>query len=184
MSAPFHTLKHEHRVIEQALRALEGICLLLKTRTEVPVDDITQLIEFINFYANGFHHNKEEKYLFPALEKQGITWENGALGKIVDEHEIERTLVDELANSIAGLKESDDRAIAHFIESAQRYIKHLLGHMRHEDALLFRLAEELMENEDKIKLFEEFKQDEGETGKALIKRYESIAATLEDKWAI
>jgi hemerythrin-like domain-containing protein len=184
MSAPFHTLKHEHRVIEQALRALEGICLLLKTHTEVPVEDLRQLVEFIDFYANSFHHHKEEKYLFPALQKPGISWESGALGKIEKEHEIERALVNELAASVAALSELTAEAVERFTNSAQRYVRHLLGHMQHEDALLFRFAEELLENEDKEKLFKDFKQAEAEIGKEVIKRYENLAALLEEKWAI
>ncbi len=184
MSAPFHNLKHEHRVIEQALRALEGICLLLQTNTEVPIEDISQLVEFISRYANSFHHVKEEKYLFPALEKQGFSWEGGALGKIEREHEIERDLVRKLENSVEELQINSFIAVELFIDAAHRYIKHLLGHMNHEDALLFRLAEEMMESKDKEKLFEEFKQAEDEIGKDALKHYETLAASLEEKWAI
>src|SRR5215208_3684958 len=104
MSAPFHYLKHEHRVIEQVLRALEGICLLLQTETQVPVEDISQSVEFISRYTDGFHHGKEEQYLFPTLQKLGISWENGALGKIEHEHNIERDLLRKLENSVQGLQ--------------------------------------------------------------------------------
>ena len=52
MSAPFHVLKHEHRVIEKVLRALEGVCFRLKAQEDVPVIDILQLLDFISGFEN------------------------------------------------------------------------------------------------------------------------------------
>jgi hypothetical protein len=31
MSRPTHLLRHEHRIIEQAIRALEGMCIRMQT---------------------------------------------------------------------------------------------------------------------------------------------------------
>lgn len=184
MSAPFHNLKHEHRVIEQALRALEGIRLLLQTNTEVPVEDISQLVEFINRYAGSFHHVKEEKYLFPALQKLGIPWENGALGKIEHEHKVERDLVSKLENSVEVLRKGSQATVKLFIDAANRYSKHLLGHMQHEDAILFRLAEEMMNPDEQEVLFQDFKRAEIEFGVEALKRYEALANSLAEKWAV
>ncbi len=184
MSAPFHYLKHEHRVIEQILRALEGICLLLQTDTQVPVEDISQSVEFISRYTDGFHHGKEERYLFPALQKLGISWENGTLGKIEHEHNIERDLLRKLENSVEELQNGTRTANESFTDAAHRYTKHLLGHMQHEDAILFRLAEELMDPSEKEVLFNDFKRVENEFGVDTLKRYEALATSLEAKWAI
>lgn len=36
MSEPLHTLKQEHRVIERALHALDGLCIRLEWGDRVP----------------------------------------------------------------------------------------------------------------------------------------------------
>jgi hemerythrin-like domain-containing protein len=184
MSAPFHELKHEHRVIERGLRALEGICFRLKAKEDVSIQDILQLVDFISGFANGFHHFKEEKYLFPVLQKQGISWEGGVLEAIEHEHKIERDLVPRLLQATKGLEAQDPAAIEAFTDIAQKYLSHLLGHMRHEDALLFRLAEEMMPAADKDSLYHDFKLAEMEVGQETIRLYENLASSLEEKWAI
>jgi hemerythrin-like domain-containing protein len=184
MSAPFHVLKHEHRVIERALRALEGVCFRLKAKEEVPISDLLQLVDFISGFANGYHHFKEEKYLFPVLERQGITWEGGVLEAMEQEHKIERDLVPKLLYATKGLEEKQAAAIETFTDIAQKYIAHLIGHMRHEDATLFRLAEELMASADKDALYRDFKHAETDAGLDIIRQYEGLASALEEKWAL
>jgi hemerythrin-like domain-containing protein len=184
MSAPFHILKHEHRVIERSLRALEGICFRLKAQVDVPITDILHLLDFISGFANGYHHFKEERYLFPVLQHQGITWEGGVLEAIEEEHRIERELVPKLLFATKGLEEKEAAAIETFTETAQKYVKHLIGHMRHEDATLFRLAEELLAAADKDALYHDFKHAETDVGLNIIREYESLASKLEEKWAL
>ncbi|MBI3652214.1 MAG: hemerythrin domain-containing protein [Acidobacteria bacterium] len=184
MSAPFYVLKHEHRVIERALRALEGICFHLRAGQEVPLTDILFLLDFISGFANGYHHFKEEKYLFPALQRQGIIWEGGVLEAIEQEHKIERDLVPRLLTATKGLEEHEAAAIARFTAVASTYISHMLGHMRHEDATLFRLAEEMIPSAEQHKIYDEFKHAEHEVGLDTIRLYEDLASRLEEKWAI
>ena len=184
MSAPFHMLKHEHRIIEQVLRALEGVCFRLKAQESVPTADIVQLVDFISVFADGYHHAKEEMYLFPALLKQGFTGEEGALGAISHEHQTERDLVQKLLGSINGLEAGNAAAIGTFTEAASRYVSHMLGHMRHEDATLFRLAEEMMDTKEKASLYSDFKHAEDEMGIESVREYEDLASSLEERWAI
>ena len=184
MSAPFYILKHEHRIIEQVLRALEGVCFRLRVQEDVPVTDIVQLVDFISVFADGYHHAKEEMYLFPALLKQGFTGEEGVLGAISHEHKTERDLVQKLLQSIKDLQEEKPDSVRIFTETASRYISHLLGHLRHEDATIFRLAEELMPAEEKDALYKDFKRAEDEVGIESVREYEDLAESLERKWAI
>lgn len=184
MSAPFYILKHEHRVIERALRALEGVCFRLKAGEAVPAVDLLKLLDFISDFAHGFHHFKEEQYLFPLLRQQGLTGEGGALEAISHEHKIECELVDKLLGVIKGIEEQQPTAIEEFTDIASKYVGHLIGHMRHEDATLFRLAEELMEQADKDTLYQDFKHAEKEIGADVVREYEDLASSLEEKWAI
>jgi hemerythrin-like domain-containing protein len=184
MSAAFHILKHEHRVIEKVLRALEGICFRLKTQEAVPMADILHLLDFISGFANGYHHFKEEKYLFPVLQRQGIVWQGGVLEAIEQEHKIERDLVPKLLFATKGLEDKEAGAIETFTAVAKAYVTHMIGHMGHEDATLFRLAEEMLETPDKDLLYRDFKHAETDAGLDIIRQYEDLAVKLEEKWAV
>jgi len=184
MSYPIHTLKHEHRVIEQGLRALNGICLRFSSGEQIPAEALAQLLDFIRTFADRFHHGKEETYFFPVLEQQGVVRENGPLHIIESEHEIERELLAELDHQIrayqAGIPDSRWR----FVETAQQFIELLTGHIQREDQILFRIAEEMLDQTDIAALSAAFKQAEVEIGAGFLERCERAAAELEKAWAV
>ena len=151
MSRPTHLLRHEHRVIEQAMRALEGMCVRMRAGGGVPNEAMVELLDFIEGFADGFHHAKEEAYLFPALEQLGIRNEGGPLAYLRNEHEIERRLLGEVASAIEASRH-DPAAAAQFVSAALQFKDHLIRHMQHEDATLFRLAEEMLDDQSKASL--------------------------------
>ncbi|MFN0084041.1 MAG: hemerythrin domain-containing protein [Blastocatellia bacterium] len=179
MARPTHILRHEHRVIEQGLRALDGICLKFKTGERVPAGTLSLLLDFIRNFAIQFHHAREEELLFPALLRVGVREEGGALGFLRDEHLLERQLVAELELVIDEYGNGDDHAADRFIQAATAFRDHLANHMQQEDAMLFSLAEELLDEPAKLELLRAFNRDE--EGHA---RYEEIAAALEREWAV
>src|SRR5262245_33131597 len=135
MSRPTHLLKHQHRVIEQAMRALEGICFRMLTGEYVPEEELSKLLSFIRGYAEDFHHAKEEEHLFPALRKAGIKDENGPLTFLRQEHKTERKLLSELGLAVAEYQR-DPRTGGKFVAAAQQFKDHLIEHMQQEDAIL------------------------------------------------
>jgi hemerythrin-like domain-containing protein len=182
MSRPTHLLKHEHRVIEQAMRALDGMCIRMKAGVSVSYEDLTKLLDFIHNFADCFHHKKEETLLFPALERLGLREESGSLAFLRDEHEAERRMLDELKwaiedyrhNPVAGEK---------FITVALEFKDHLIGHMQQEDAVLFDLAEEMLDGPAKDSLTHIF-AEENAVAREMIERYERIAGELENAWTV
>ena len=184
MSRPTHILKHEHRVIERALRALDGMCMHLKSRGSVPPEALYQILDFIQNFADRFHHAREETYLFPALSQNGIQKEGGALGFLTNEHEIERMLMAELELAIGEYRHGDSEAVDRFVEVANLYREHLVGHMREEDAILFRLAEEVLDEAVKASLTKSFVQEEAQASDGMVAKYERLAQELEKNWAV
>lgn len=184
MSHPLHSLKHEHRVIERALRALEGMCARIASGGEVPAEALSRLVDFISAFADGFHHRKEEEFLFPALQRQGITGDSGPLGLMHHQHEVERTLMSELRQAIESIRDGSEVAGQLFVEGARRYTDLLTGHIELEDSVLFRLADEVLEEEDKKFILEAFRQAADELGADAIERYEKTASDLEQAWAL
>jgi hemerythrin-like domain-containing protein len=184
MSRPTHILRHEHRVIEQALRALDGMCLNLKTGGDVPPEALYQILDFIQNFADRFHHTREATYLFPALGQNGFQKEGGALRFLTEEHEIERMLTAELEHAIGEYSHGDSSAVDRFVEAANLYRDHLVGHMHEEDAILFRLAEEVLDEGVKASLVQAFAQEESQGCDEMVARYERLAQELEKNWAI
>ena len=99
MSTPIEILRREHRVIERALRTLDGICIKLQRGIEVPPETLSRLIDFIQTYADGFHHGKEEAHLFPALERNEVPCDGGIIGMMLEEHEAGRAFIAELKDA-------------------------------------------------------------------------------------
>ena len=74
------------------MRALETMCLKLRTGDNVPVESLTQTLDFIRNYADRFHHTREEEYLFPLLEQTDLA-EGSAMAFLREEHQLERELL-------------------------------------------------------------------------------------------
>lgn len=184
MCRPTHILRHEHRVIEQGLRALDGICLNLKTGGNVPLETLYQMLDFIRNFADRFHHSKEETYLFPALSQNVFRKDSDALRFLMEEHQIERTLIAELELAIGEYRRGESAAIDRIIETANQYCDHLVSHIREEEAILFQLAEEMLDKTVKTSLIKSFTQEEGRTNSGMAARYEHLADELEKNWAV
>lgn len=184
MSRPTHTLKHEHRIIEQALHALEGICTRLNLGEQVPIEALIDTLDFVQIYADRFHHEKEELHLFPAMQKTGMQVEGGPLGFLKQEHQTERQLLIELGVAITDYRQGKEEAKRKISEIARNYSQHLLSHMRREDAILFMLAEEMLDEPAKVSLNYAFAKAENGLGEKSVAHYEQIAANLEKAWSV
>jgi hemerythrin-like domain-containing protein len=183
MSTPIETLRREHRVIEGALRTLDGICVKLQRGIEVPPEALVQLIDFIRTYADGFHHGKEEAHLFPALAKNGVPREGGPIAMMLEEHEAGRAFIAELIGASQGLKAGDPRTVRRFVLGAWRYMELLTMHIHKEENVLFVIADEVLDDEALASLSEAFEMEDVKLGSGLHAKYERIAAALERAWA-
>ena len=184
MSKPFHILKHEHRIIERALRALDGVSARLVAEGPVPIGAVLEILEFITTFADRYHHAKEEKYLFPALERRGIARHGGPLGVMEYEHQVERELLAELRQSVEQYQEGNAQARERFVEAAGAFLRLLVGHIEKEDSILFRIGDEVLEDSDKAELAESFKQVETALGGRTVEDFERMASELENQWAV
>jgi hemerythrin-like domain-containing protein len=181
---PTHILRHEHRVIEQALRALHGMALKLKLGEPVPVKALAQALDFIRNFADGFHHVREEAHLFPALEAYGLGEAGGALGFLHAEHLRERELLAELELALEEYQQGDAPVAERIVAALEQYANHLLAHIQKEDTLLFRFAEDLLEEEDKTALIQHLSPQANPLQAAIVQKYEQLATHLEQAWAV
>jgi hemerythrin-like domain-containing protein len=168
-------LSDEHRVIERVLAVLEKL-----TRRPVAqsLDTWQKALEFICGFADGCHHLKEEKALFPALEDHGVPIEGGPLGMMLMEHEEGRVYVKSMLAALTDTQtESAQRTL---IDNASAYIRLLKSHIEKEDEVLFRMADDVLPPEEQKQLLRAFEEHEAqEVGAGVHEKYLKIVEELE-----
>ena len=162
-------LKHEHRIIEKVLAALQGF-------TESPgkarLENWGKAVDFIRNFADRCHHLKEEKIFFPALEKKGIARDGGPIGMMLTEHEEGRSYVRAITEALTDEGEGEELPKADLVENARAYLSLLHEHIRKEDEILFNMADEVLSSEEQKKLLREFEEHEAkEIGTGIHEKY-------------
>ena len=170
-------LKQDHRVIEKVLAVVER---LAQNPREASLEDWKKALDFIRGFADKCHHLKEEKILFPALEKHGIAREGGPIGMMLVEHEEARAYVREMVEALAhGAEDSEVRRTI-LAQNARAYLHLLREHIRKEDEILFQMADEALSPEEQKELAQEFEKHEAEEiGAGVHEKYLKIAEELE-----
>src|SRR5262249_53590893 len=130
MTDPLKILKHEHRMIERVLRALDGLCARLESGERVPADALIQPIDFIRTFADGCHHKKEETHLFPALQQRGLPRQRGPIAVMLNEHEIGRVMIADLTGAAEGYRHGEVEAPRVFADVGREYIRLLTEHIK------------------------------------------------------
>lgn len=133
-----------------------------------------ELVEFLKIYADQYHHDKEESLLFKVLEDNGVQNEGGAVGVMLEEHAQGRM---HLLQMTFGLIAAD---IDSFNEAAGRYSALLKTHINKENMILFKLADQTLDDEQQTALYAAFTAHEN---KVLSKDAHARLLADIDKWA-
>jgi hemerythrin-like domain-containing protein len=110
--------------------------------------------------------------------------ETGPLNFLKQEHITERKLLIDLGAAITAYQHHGESAKAHIVELARNFSRHLISHMRREDAILFTLAEEVLDEPAKAAVHQAFIEAEVGFGKDSVAHYEQLASELEKSWSI
>ncbi|MGB9806794.1 MAG: hemerythrin domain-containing protein [Thermoproteota archaeon] len=164
-------LEEEHRIIEKGIRYLDFAAEAIREKKGVNKEKFSKALDFFSTFADKCYHLKEEKVLFPVLELRGIPKEEGPIGVMLLEHEKGRELVKEMKK--ASSEEKGDIIENEQVAAlASNYAEHLRAHIWKEENVLFKLANEVIsEEEDKkiVQLFEEY--EEKEIGRGVHEHY-------------
>jgi hemerythrin-like domain-containing protein len=174
---PTEILSDEHRVIERVLNALHRL-------TAVPVNPSLEqwrkALEFLRNFADQCHHFKEEKILFPALEEHGIPREGGPIGMMLAEHEEGRAHVRSMIDAVEQVAKGNGAASTTLLDHARAYVTLLREHIQKEDDILFRMADEVIPEDEQRRILKDFENHEAEEmGAGAHEKYLSIARELE-----
>ncbi|MEW6032120.1 MAG: hemerythrin domain-containing protein [Bacillota bacterium] len=175
---PIETLKHEHRVIEMVLDAIDAQADRVRAgRVEAPELKAfsSQALDFVRGFADQCHHAKEEGVLFRAMAEAGVRVEGGPLGVMLAEHEVGRACVREAAESLGA------GDLARTAERLAAYAKLLRQHIDKEDNVLYAMAEGALDRVSLEGMGAEFDRIEAEeVGEGTHDRYHEFAHRLRD----
>lgn len=180
---PTGVLKQEHEHIIMMLKVMNRICSLIQDGERVRPDDLSSIIDFLRMFADRCHHAKEEKLLFPALERVGVLRDSGPIGIMLYEHEQGRSLVRSMDDSVrrfAGGEVTQESAI---VANASRYSDLLSGHMAKEESVLFTMADQRLNETEKKDILAGFDEIERkEAGEGTHGKYHALLQGLIERY--
>lgn len=147
-------LRNEHAAILHVFTILDK---MLSSTTKSDADNLqfgNELVNFLKIFADKCHHGKEEDLLFRKLEKGGVQNEGGPIGAMLQEHQQGREYI------VLMDKFLDSKDLTNFKNTAIKYRDLLRGHIAKENAVLFMMADKLLDDKIQDELFEEFENHE------------------------
>lgn len=135
----FDEFRDEHLLVDRVAGSLIQLARLA-ARGETSAEDVSDFVHFFTVFVAGFHHQREEETLFPALvERAEVPADRGPLPSIEADHRTAASLVDELEGA------GGDREKA--ADVARRLAHHLWEHVDKENSVLLpEAAERLRRN--------------------------------------
>lgn len=170
-------LIHEHRLIRKVVDKCSFLVKELRKGAPVDVSLLTQIVEFMQQYADKNHHGKEEDLLFPAFEKAGVPSTGCPLAALRYEHQEGRRLVSTLKKALLQKRPSQqnrDLITSTLTEIVELYPSHIWK----EEFLLFPLAGRLFSRETREDLAKRFEMVEKKFGYEVYKAYEKFVKAL------
>ena len=176
-------LSAEHRAIERVLDVLEKLVTRYGAENKIELKALSDIVDFLRNFADGCHHAKEEKLLFPALNQKGMPAESGPVAVMLYEHDSGRKYIRAIAGGIEKYNSQPEAAKLQIIENATSYIELLRQHIYKEDNILFPMADSLMDQVEQKQMIAEFERTEKQDiGEGVHEKYHKMIEELEKKY--
>ncbi|HEY5736263.1 MAG TPA: hemerythrin domain-containing protein [Nitrosopumilus sp.] len=133
------SLRRDHELIEKVIKSMESTIQLLNDGKQLPEFILLPVIDFSKNFTDVCHHSKEEKSLFPALEKAGLPSNMGPIAMMLIDHQRSREIGTEMEASAKEYLSSGDST--KLISDMQQYVEHITEHLWKENNKLFMMAE-------------------------------------------
>lgn len=133
------SLRRDHELIEKVIKAMESTIQLLNNGKQIPESILLPVIDFSKNFTDVCHHSKEEKSLFPALEKAGLPRNMGPIAMMLIDHERSREIGNAMEESAKEYLLSGNST--KLVNDMQQYVEHITEHLWKENNKLFMMAE-------------------------------------------
>jgi hemerythrin-like domain-containing protein len=177
-------LMEEHNVIERVLAAMQMAATRLSQGEQIRPAFFINAALFIQNFADGCHHKKEEGVLFVAMNEAGVPTEGGPIAVMLAEHEQGRLFTREMRDAAQKWEMGDQSARRPVARDALGYVALLRRHIYKENNILFPMADRVLSSELQEKVAADFERIEREeTGAGVHEKYLALAEVLEKESA-
>jgi hemerythrin-like domain-containing protein len=155
--------------------------MIAVTHSDNPdIGHIESIIDIIRNFADGLHHAKEENHFFPALEKKGFSPDQGPVGVMLHEHREGRNFVKGIADNLENFKKGNKEALKGIYTNMSGYAELLQSHILKENNILFRMADNILSDQEQKDLLDKFESVEqnrsaGTHGSDYVNRINALA---------
>ena len=181
MNTATQNLENDHVYIIRLIDVMEKMVLNCATDTA----HMEMVVNLIKTYADGFHHAKEEKVLFPLLVEKGFSNEQGPVSVMLHEHVEGQEFVKGISERIDVYKAGNISALPEIYHYMQGYADLLKAHIGKENNVLFRMADKALSNDEQLSLLNKFaaiesKYEKGQIAESILEIEGLEAFYMED----
>ena len=169
-SPPIKRLVDEHTLIKKWIELIPEVMENLDVESNLGKRLILDGLDFIRFYADKFHHAKEEEILFEYTDKN-----LDIIKTMLADHEAARGHV---RAALEAIKEKNRKAI---IEHLNAYKELLTEHIKKEDEILYPWIERGLSTTQVGELFTKFNEAEEKLDKEVIGKCKRFVQELEQR---
>jgi len=138
-SDPVARLSFEHRQIDRVLAAMAEVVVRIRSGSGPSHEFFALIVDFVEQYADGRHHIKEEGALFEALIGRGFS-QDGPVGCMIRQHRRGREHVQVVREWVQSDSDSRGARLDGMLSAATQYIELLWHHIATEDSVIFPAA--------------------------------------------
>lgn len=147
MESLTNSLLRDHEVILRAVARLESRVSEWRRSRRIERGSLEKFIEFAKLFTDRCHHGKEERCLFPCMEKSGVPREGGPIGVMLYEHQLGRQLISRLEKA-AETYFNEGRGLEEVLTVCEDYMGLIRQHIAKENDILFPMGENVATEED------------------------------------
>lgn len=175
---------YEHTHILRMLAVVRKASDQVLKGAAINYEDFDKMIDFIQNYADGHHHGKEEKFLFQTMVDQlGKMGSNLISHGMLIEHDWGRLFIAELKDALNRVKAGDEESRLDVIANAIGYANHLKRHITKEDQVVYPFGEKQLPPEILAHIHAQTEAFEAEASQQGIQRYYiDLLEELEQKY--
>jgi hemerythrin-like domain-containing protein len=126
------------------LKVMEAMAQRLAAGENVAIQDLAEVLEFLQVFADKCHHGKEEGWLFPAMVAGGFPKEGGPLSVMLADHDTGRSYLREIKAAVEDYQKGDSSLVPKLAQNLRQYVALLTEHIDKEDKILYPLADEVL----------------------------------------
>jgi hemerythrin-like domain-containing protein len=155
---PSYDLKCEHNAMEIILGALKKISNDISQNKTVDFFRVGQILDFLFTYMDASHHEKEEKYLFPAMLEANLARSTDILFLLKEEHRRTHKYLNEIRVGFYNFLTGSIFSLGSMVSSMTKFITLEENHIIIENTVLLPLSEIILDKKKQDSIYSDYKR--------------------------